>query len=98
MLESVLLVLLRLPRLRLVRRETGPHPSERQPGEPHVHSSPCCDGVGLAVALPTMKADLDLCYLTAVQARERFRERSLSPVEFVTSLVARNRGDLVTWW
>ena len=45
-----------------------------------------------------MKADLDLCYLTAVQARERFRERSLSPVEFVTSLVARNRGDLVTWW
>ncbi len=36
-----------------------------------------------------MNADPELCYLTAVQARDRFVERSLSPVELVTSLVAR---------
>ena len=36
-----------------------------------------------------MNADPKLCYLNAVQARERFRERSLSPVELVTSLFAR---------
>ena len=36
-----------------------------------------------------MNADPELCYLNAVQARERFRKRSLSPVELVTSLVAR---------
>ena len=36
-----------------------------------------------------MEPDLELCYLNAVQVRERFRERSLSPVEIVSSLVAR---------
>ena len=40
-----------------------------------------------AVALSTMSPEL--CYLNAVQARERFAERSLSPVELVTNLVAR---------
>ena len=36
-----------------------------------------------------MNADPELCYLDAVQARDLFRERSLSPVELVTRLVAR---------
>ena len=44
--------------------------------------------LALAVALPTMNADPELCCLDAVQARERFGERSLSSVELVTSLVA----------
>ena len=35
-----------------------------------------------------MNADPELCCLDAVQARERFGERSLSSVELVTSLVA----------
>ena len=36
-----------------------------------------------------MKPELELCYLNAVHARERFRARSLSPVELVSSLVER---------
>ena len=36
-----------------------------------------------------MNATPELCYLDAVQARNRFTERSLSPVELVSSLVAR---------
>ena len=31
----------------------------------------------------------ELCYLDAVQVRTRFADRSLSPVELVSSLVAR---------
>ena len=42
-----------------------------------------------AIALPAMSADPELCYLDAVQARNRFAERSLSPVELVTNLVTR---------
>ena len=36
-----------------------------------------------------MKPDLELCYSSAVGARERFRQRSLSPVELVSHLVKR---------
>ena len=36
-----------------------------------------------------MNADPELCYLDAVEARNRFREGSLSPVELVSSLLAR---------
>ena len=36
-----------------------------------------------------MNADPELCYLDAAEARNRFREGSLSPVELVSSLVAR---------
>ena len=36
-----------------------------------------------------MVADLELCYLSAVEATRRFRDRSLSPVELVTALIAR---------
>ena len=38
---------------------------------------------------PDVSADPEMCYLDAVQARERFSERSLSPVELVANLVAR---------
>ena len=55
---------------------------------PQYRSRPafCTD---VAVALPAVNADPALCYLDAVRARDRFRERSLSPVELVSSLVAR---------
>ena len=36
-----------------------------------------------------MKPDLELCYLGAAGAIERFRARSLSPVELVSNLVFR---------
>lgn len=38
------------------------------------------------------KADLDLCYLSATEALDRFRERTLSPVELVRALIARNEA------
>jgi Asp-tRNA(Asn)/Glu-tRNA(Gln) amidotransferase A subunit family amidase len=34
-------------------------------------------------------ADLDLCYLTATEALERFRTRSLSPVELMEAVITR---------
>ncbi len=34
-------------------------------------------------------ADLDLCYLTGTEALERFRNRSLSPVELMEAVIAR---------
>ena len=36
-----------------------------------------------------MAVDLDLCYLSAVEAVERFKTRSLSPVELVSALIER---------
>ena len=36
-----------------------------------------------------MKPDPEICYLSAVEARERFRARTLSPVELVSNLVSR---------
>ena len=36
-----------------------------------------------------MKPDPELCYLSAVRARERFREHSLSPVELISNLINR---------
>jgi amidase len=35
------------------------------------------------------KVDLDLCYLSATEALERFRARTLSPVELCAALIAR---------
>jgi Asp-tRNA(Asn)/Glu-tRNA(Gln) amidotransferase A subunit family amidase len=34
-------------------------------------------------------ADLDLCHLTATEALERFRTRSLSPVELMEAVITR---------
>lgn len=36
-----------------------------------------------------MKPDPEICYLSAVEAIERFRARSLSPVELVSNLISR---------
>ena len=36
-----------------------------------------------------MAADLELCYLGAIEATKCFRTRSLSPVELVASLIER---------
>ena len=49
----------------------------------------CRNRVGHALRLLTVKSDLELCYLGAVEARNRFADRSLSPVELVTNFVAR---------
>lgn len=34
-------------------------------------------------------SSLDLCYLSATEALARFRDRSLSPVELMSALIAR---------
>ncbi len=36
------------------------------------------------------KADLDLCYLSASEALDKFKSRELSPVELCTALIQRN--------
>jgi amidase len=38
------------------------------------------------------QADLDLCYLTATEAVARFKDKSLSPVELVSALIARSKA------
>lgn len=42
--------------------------------------------------MPKSKLDLDLCYLTATEAIDKFKRRELSPVELTEALIARAKA------